>query len=73
MYGVGVNIWEPFTTEQFPVEPLELPPSGMHPHIRGVGAGVYLALQQGEYRGISLIRTPPSVGPYSSPVPRDLW
>ena len=25
------------------------------------------------YRGTSLIRTPPNVGPYSSPVPRDLW
>ena len=25
------------------------------------------------YRGTSLIRTSPPVGPYSSPVPRDLW
>ena len=25
------------------------------------------------YRGTSLIRTPPPVGPYSSPVPRDRW
>ena len=25
------------------------------------------------YRGTSLIRTPPPVGPYSSPMPRDLW
>ena len=25
------------------------------------------------YRGTSLIRTPPPIGPYSSPVPRDLW
>ena len=27
----------------------------------------------GRYRGTSLIRTPPPVGPYSSPMPRDLW
>ena len=26
-----------------------------------------------DYRGTSLIRTPPPVGPYSSPMPRDLW
>ena len=25
------------------------------------------------YRGTSLVRTPPTVGPYSSPMPRDLW
>ena len=25
------------------------------------------------YRGASLMRPPPPVGPYSSPMPRDLW
>ena len=25
------------------------------------------------YRGTSLIRNTPPVGPYSSPMPRDLW
>ena len=25
------------------------------------------------YRGASLIRTPPPIGPYSNPIPRDLW
>ena len=26
-----------------------------------------------QYRGTSLIRKPPFVGPYSNPMPRDLW
>ena len=26
-----------------------------------------------QYRGTSLIRNTPTVGPYSSPMPRDLW
>jgi len=25
------------------------------------------------YRGTSLIRNTPPIGPYSSPMPRDLW
>ena len=29
-------------------------------------------LGSGTYRGTSLIRPPPPVGPYSSPMPRDL-
>ena len=32
-----------------------------------------LAFGSGRYRGVSLIRTPAPEGPYSGPMPRDLW
>jgi len=46
--------------------------------INGSGFGVRApqlsaAWGRNYYRGTSLIRTPPPVGPYSSPMPRDLW
>jgi len=40
------------------------------PHFRHSPWKVHMGLI---YRGTSLIRTPPPVGPYSSPMPRDLW
>ena len=40
--------------------------------VQGLGFGVQ-GLGVRVYRGISHMRTPPPVGPYSSPMPGDLW
>jgi hypothetical protein len=39
-------------------------------YVSTTSAGLTVSLP---YRGTSLIRTPPPSGPYSSPMPGDLW
>ena len=40
----------------------------------GIDKGLYLCVKpSGSYRGTSLIRNPPPLGPYCRPVPRALW